>query len=209
MGKIVYLLNDKNKTLYDEDSVPQHLETREPDATTLLRLLENRLKLLGVTNIDWLYCAINIERIKNPVFYPNKEGITVLYEKSTLNEWLDKKGGIGLDPTALSQQAKLTDYVVPTSEQILDFVIKSSSIEREFFIDQYHDFKPEETQSVKEPLLSNSELVESSSHVERITPKRSRAALLFRSIFCCISPNSEQTKEKEHNAYPRTNHFPQ
>ncbi|KTD74711.1 hypothetical protein [Legionella waltersii] len=209
MGKIVYLLDDRNKTLYDEDSVPKHMKTREPDAATLLRLLENRLNLLGVTNIDWLYCAITIEPIRNPVFYPNKEGITVLYEKSKLNEWLNKKGGIGLDPTALSQKAKLTDYLVPTSEQLLDFVVKSSSIAREFFVDQYHDFKPEETQSVKEPLLPNSDLEKRSSHVERITPKRSRAALLFRSIFCCISPNSEQTKEKEPHAHPRPNYFPQ
>ncbi|WBV72740.1 hypothetical protein PGH42_07745 [Legionella pneumophila] len=101
MTKIVYLQNDPDKMLYYKDSVPKDLKVVEPDAKMMLEILEQKLKLLEVLDLDWFYCAICMELPKEPVFYPTSEGISNLYEKSELVKWFSRDPEINPTPLDL------------------------------------------------------------------------------------------------------------
>lgn len=137
MTKIVYLHNDPDKMLYYKDSVPKDLKVVEPDAKMMLEILEQKLKLLEVVDLDWFYCAICMELPKEPVFYPTSEGITNLYEKSELVKWFSRDLKNKSDPLGLGSNVTISQYKTPTPKELLDFVIKSTGFAEDVFIDHY------------------------------------------------------------------------
>ncbi|KGP63212.1 hypothetical protein EP47_04415 [Legionella norrlandica] len=187
--KIVYLKNDPTKTLYYKDSVPRGIKTVEPDAGMMLKILAQKLELLEATDTDWLCCVISLELPENPVFYPTSEGITALYEKSNLTQWLAKKSG---DPCGLNSKATIAKYVTPTPLQLLDFVIKASKIPEDIFVEHY---KPIKKSASEEHLLdSHSNASQTEINNSSDSEKTSYRLLCLCSIFGC---NTKRRKSQE------------
>lgn len=185
MTKIVYLQNDPDKTLYYKDSVPKDLKVVEPDAKMMLEILEQKLKLLEVLDLDWFYCAICMELPKEPVFYPTSEGISNLYEKSELVKWFSKATGNKSDPVGLGSNVTISQYKTPTPKELLDFVIKSTGFAEEVFIEHYKKpqvkVSPEEELLLEKPDYTRRNEIVSPSHSQQ----RSCLSLFLYSIFGC------------------------
>ena len=77
----------------------------------MLIILEQRLKLFEVTDLEWLHRAICWELPENPVYYPTSQNISQIYEKSELAEWFKQHPGCKRDPGGLSENVTLSDYV--------------------------------------------------------------------------------------------------
>ncbi|HAT2066548.1 TPA: hypothetical protein OO122_002595 [Legionella pneumophila] len=196
MTKIVYLQNDPDKMLYYKDSVPKDLKVVEPDAKMMLEILEQKLKLLEVVDLDWFYCAICMELPKEPVFYPTSEGITNLYEKSELVKWFSGDLKNKSDPLGLGSNVTISQYKTPTPKELLDFVIKSTGFAEDVFIDHYKKpltkkVSPEEELLLEKPDNTIRNEIDSPSHSKR----RSCLSLLLYSIFGC-KDNRKVTQEK-------------
>ncbi|HAT1868354.1 TPA: hypothetical protein JBK40_10690 [Legionella pneumophila] len=185
MTKIVYLKNDPDKMLYYKDSVPKDLKVVEPDAKMMLEILEQKLKLLEVLDLDWFYCAICMELPKEPVFYPTSEGISNLYEKSELVKWFSKATGNKSDPVGLGSNVTISQYKTPTPKELLDFVIKSTGFAEEVFIEHYKKpqvkVSPEEELLLEKPDYTRRNEIVSPSHSQQ----RSCLSLFLYSIFGC------------------------
>ncbi|HBD7141960.1 TPA: hypothetical protein KKW64_000804 [Legionella pneumophila] len=196
MTKIVYLQNDPDKMLYYKDSVPKDLKVVEPDAKMMLEILEQKLKLLEVVDLDWFYCAICMELPKEPVFYPTSEGITNLYEKSELVKWFSRDLKNKSDPLGLGSNVTISQYKTPTPKELLDFVIKSTGFAEDVFIDHYKKplikkVSPEEELLLEKPDNTIRNEIDSPSH----SKQRSCLSLLLYSIFGC-KDNRKVTQAK-------------
>ncbi|CZG87455.1 hypothetical protein SE925_09505 [Legionella pneumophila] len=196
MTKIVYLQNDPDKMLYYKDSVPKNLKVVEPDAKMMLEILEQKLKLLEVVDLDWFYCAICMELPKEPVFYPTSEGITNLYEKSELVKWFSRDLKNKSDPLGLGSNVTISQYKTPTPKELLDFVIKSTGFAEDVFIDHYKKplakkVSPEEELLLEKPDNTRRNEIDSPSH----SKQRSCLSLFLYSIFGC-KDNRKITQEK-------------
>ncbi|AOW51068.1 TPA: hypothetical protein JBB06_04630 [Legionella pneumophila subsp. pneumophila] len=186
MTKIVYLQNDPDKMLYYKDSVPKDLKVVEPDAKMMLEILEQKLKLLEVLDLDWFYCAICMELPKEPVFYPTTEGISNLYEKSELVKWFSRDPRNKSDPVGLGLNVSISQYKTPTPKELLDFVIKSTGFAEEVFIEHYkkpqvNKAPPEEELLLEKPDYTRRNEIDSPSHSQQ----RSCLSLFLYSIFGC------------------------
>ncbi|HAT2085441.1 TPA: hypothetical protein I8Z96_002183 [Legionella pneumophila] len=184
MTKIVYLHNDPDKMLYYKDSVPKDLKVVEPDAKMMLEILEQKLKLLEVVDLDWFYCAICMELPKEPVFYPTSEGISNLYEKSELVKWFSRDPRNKSDPVGLGVNVTISQYKTPTPKELLDFVIKSTGFAEEVFIDHYKKplakkISPEEGLLLEKPDNTRRNEIDSPTHSQ----SRSCWSLFLYSIF--------------------------
>ncbi len=171
--------------LYYKDSVPKDLKVVEPDAKMMLEILEQKLKLLEVLDLDWFYCAICMELPKEPVFYPTSEGISNLYEKSELVKWFSKATGNKSDPVGLGSNVTISQYKTPTPKELLDFVIKSTGFAEEVFIEHYKKpqvkVSPEEELLLEKPDYTRRNEIVSPSHSQQ----RSCLSLFLYSIFGC------------------------
>ncbi|HAT1659377.1 TPA: hypothetical protein ACT96X_002863 [Legionella pneumophila] len=185
MTKIVYLQNDPDKMLYYKDSVPKDLKVVEPDTKMMLEILEQKLKLLEVLDLDWFYCAICMELPKEPVFYPTSEGISNLYEKSELVKWFSRDPRNKSDPVGLGLNVTISQYKTPTPKELLDFVIKSTGFAEEVFIEHYKKpqvkVSPEEELLLEKPDYTRRNEIDSPSHSQQ----RSCLSLFLYSIFGC------------------------
>ncbi|MCW8396922.1 hypothetical protein OQI99_14850 [Legionella sp. PATHC039] len=198
MTKIVYLQNDPDKMLYYKDSIPKDLKVVEPDARMMLEILEQKLKLLEVVDLDWFYCAICMELPKEPVFYPTSEGITNLYEKSELVKWFSRDLKNKSDPLGLGSNVTISQYKTPTPKELLDFVIKSTGFAEDAFIEYYKKppakkLLPEEELLLEKPNNTRRNEIDIPAHSQQ----RSCLSLFLYSIFGCKDQRKVTQEEPE------------
>lgn len=190
----VYLPNDPDLMLYYKDSVPKEIPVIEANVSKMLESMEKRLTLLDESGFEWLYCPICLELPKEPVYLPTANGVEHLYEKIKVEEWFNKN--IKDDPCGLKEKVSSSQYVSPTPQQILEFVLKSSGFPIEVFIGDYTKLQLEQTSPELSPLLDSPSSAIQHKVQTTNPPQRSRFCLLLHSIFCC--------SQRAHDSLPDT-----